>query len=116
MTEEKDNIDDIIEKFLRDGILEISGIEEETGLNTYKITEKGKKIIPVLESEKQAAMNSIAFSLWSKNMINLNFDKDGNPIVALNKNSFDEEKIAELSSEERLTLRQFVDIIKQKGV
>jgi DNA-binding PadR family transcriptional regulator len=115
MTEE-DNIDDIIEKFLRDGILEIAGIEEETGLNTYRITEKGKKIIPVLESEKQAAMNSIVFALWTKNMINLNFDKDGNPIVALNKNSFDEKKIAELHPEERVTLRQFVDIIKEKGV
>ena len=116
MIQEDDGIDDTIERLLREGIIEIAGIEEETGLNTYRITQKGREFFPILEAEKQAAMNSIAFSLWSKNMINLNFDKDGNPIVALNKNSFDENKIAELNLEERLTLRQFVDIIREKGV
>jgi predicted transcriptional regulator len=107
---EKD-IDQILEVLIEKGLVEEAGIDIESGQQTYRITDKGKQALPEIYEESLAMHNMACFSLWDKNMINLSFDKDGLPLVALNKNSFDEEKIKLLPEVERFILKQLVATI-----
>ena len=107
----EEEINKIIDDYVKRGWLEEVGKDMETGDPTYRITEKGKKILPDLYEESMSTYNMVCFKLWEKNMINLSFDDEGMPLVALNKNSFDEEKIMLLSEIERFILRQLLDLM-----
>lgn len=101
-----DEVDRVLKNLIEMGFVEEAGIDLESGQLTYKITEEGKKALPEMYQESMSMFNMIAFSLWNKNMINLTFNDEGLPMVALNKNSFDEEKIMLLPEAERFVLRQ----------
>ena len=101
----------ILEHMLEKGFVEIAGYDPETGENTYRVTQLGRQAIPELHEEAMSHLNAVSFSLWQKDMIDLAFDDEGMPRISLNKNSFDESKITELTQEERFTVRQFVQII-----
>lgn len=107
----EEEINKIIDDYVKRGWLEEVGKDMETGDPTYRITEEGKKILPDLYEESMSTYNMVCFKLWEKNMINLSFDDEGMPLVALNKNSFDEEKIMLLSEIERFILRQLLDLM-----
>lgn len=104
-----DDIDDVLDGLIKRGLIEEAGIDPESGQQTYRITEKGKQVIPEMYEESISMNNMICFSLWEKDMIKLSFDEeDGLPLVALNKNSFDEEKIKLLPEAEKFVLKQLV--------
>jgi predicted transcriptional regulator len=104
-----EEIDIVLDDLIKKGLVEEAGIDLASGQQTYRITEKGKQMLPEIYEESLAMHNMICFSLWDKNMINLSFDEeDGLPMIALNKNSFDEEKIKLLPEAEKFVLRQLV--------
>lgn len=103
-----DEVDRVLKNLIEMGFVEEAGIDLESGQLTYKITEEGKKALPEMYQESMSMFNMIAFSLWNKNMINLTFNDEGLPMVALNKNSFDEEKIMLLPEAERFVLKQLI--------
>lgn len=107
----EEEIDKIIQDYVKRGWLEEVGIDSETGEQSYRITEEGKRILPEMYEESIAVYNMACFKLWEKNMINLTFDDEGMPLVALNRNSFDEEKIMLLPEAERFILRQLLNLI-----
>lgn len=107
----EEEVDKIIQDYIKRGWLEEVGIDSETGEQSYRITEEGKRILPEMYEESLAVYNMTCFKLWEKNMINLTFDDEGMPLVALNRNSFDEEKIMLLPETERFVLRQLLDLI-----
>lgn len=110
-----DNLeDDILEHLLNIGYIEMVGIDPETGENTYKITEEGKNALPDLHEEAMASLNNVTFNLWQKDMLDLAFDDNGMPQISLNENSYDEEKIVLLPTDERFTIRQFVQIMRPR--
>jgi hypothetical protein len=111
----EEEIDRIIKDFIQRGWIEEAGIDKETGEPSYKITEMGKGAIPELYEESLSVYNMICFKLWEKNMINLTFDDKGMPLVALNKNSFDEEKIKLLADNERFILRQMLGFMQHNN-
>jgi DNA-binding PadR family transcriptional regulator len=106
-----DIVDSVLESLLEKGYVEIIGFDEKSQQNTYRITEKGREFYPELYEESMAALNSITFNLWQKDMINLFFDENGNAQISLNKNSYDEEKISQLAEDEKFTIIQFRQII-----
>lgn len=104
-------LDEAIDYFLSMGYIEDAGIDPDSGDKTYRITDYGRISIPHLYEESMAALNQIAFSLWQKDMIEIEFGDDLQPRIRLNRNSFDEEKIKLLPYEERFAIKQFIQII-----
>ena len=102
----EEEIERNIEHLIEMGFIEKAGYDVESHQETYRVTEKGKQIFPEMYEESVAVFNQACFNLWNKGMIEMAFDLDGMPMVSLNKNSFNEEKILLLPEVERFTLRQ----------
>jgi hypothetical protein len=107
MTEEFDpkDIDILIGELLEKGFLEIFGIEAETGEFTYRITEKCKQEFPELFEEHFSFINSLAFDLWKRGYIEMNFDESGMPRVILKHLDYYNEVFPVISQEERMFLQ-----------
>jgi creatinine amidohydrolase/Fe(II)-dependent formamide hydrolase-like protein len=79
-----------IEYFLSIGALEFSYVNEH-GEDIYSLTEKAKEIAPELYEEQMKKFNEVVFSLWTKEMVDISFDDEGEPMISLHleDNSFD---------------------------
>lgn len=115
MNPSEEEVDIIIYNLIQAGYLKVSGTDPETGEIAYQITEKGKKEMPELYEESLAAYNMVCFGLWDKGMVDIAFDEKGLPLVSLNKNTFDKEKIKNLNEVERFTLAQLIEGIRHFG-
>lgn len=88
-------------KFLVDmGILKDLGYNEELGENLYYIDSKADEIFPQLKQEQMKSLNQSVFDLWELEMLDVTFDENGEPLIGLNKNSLDKQKIAAIEDEE----------------
>lgn len=92
MNEEK-NTDDVIQFLIDMGVLKPMGYDESIGEEMYLITQDADDFIPGLFIEKEKRLNSAIFDLWQIDMLDIIFDDNGEPLVSLNKNSMNEEKI-----------------------
>ena len=86
----------------------------EDGEEIYRLTPDAKELVPNLYDEHIKDFNSIVFSLWNKNMIDLTFDEDGEPLIGLNENSINEEMIVDLDKNEKEALKEIVFVYKMK--
>lgn len=93
MSEEDKEVSDFI-KFLVDmGVLKPLGYDVEIGEDLFIITDKAQELLPELTNAREKETNAAIFELWQRNMLDVIFDDDGSPLVSLNKNSTDKEKI-----------------------
>jgi hypothetical protein len=98
---------DIIDYLIEIGALEFVHVDE-TGNNVYRFTELAKKLVPEIYYAHMKEFNNIVFSLWNKNLIDVVFDDEGEPLISINENSFDSEKIKELDEEEADGLKEII--------
>jgi hypothetical protein len=73
----------LINKLLEIGALEITGYDAISDQFTYNITPECEKLMPELWEEHFKFVNKLAFEMWSEGLIEMNFDKDGTPMVML---------------------------------
>lgn len=92
--------EDII-KFLVDlGILKDLGYNEDFGDNLYYIKPEAKEVFPSLSRAQMQSINQSVFDLWELDMLNVMFDENGEPLIGLNENSLDEDKINAIENHE----------------
>lgn len=78
--------------------------DEITGGETmYRLSEDAEFFLPGIMEEHRKMVNSSIFDLWTLDMISIEFDENGDPMVALNDNSLDIEKVEGI---EDIELRQ----------
>lgn len=104
---------EIFNKLILTGGLKFSGKDPETGENMYVRTEMLKNIDPNLDREMTAYFSDVAIRLWEKGFIDMDITSP-NPIVNINKRTFDINKINALSVEERTTLKQIIKVLFNK--
>jgi hypothetical protein len=104
MTEDEfineEDVNNILAKFIEEGIVEVHGIDSYTGDFTYKLTPKAAKVFPELYEEHFAFVNELAFVLWEKGYIEMKFEDDG-PRVMLKDIDYQKEVFPLISQEER---------------
>lgn len=91
---------EILDFLIAMGIIEPLGFSEEHNEEMYRITEKAEEIFPGIIDEQMSYLNDAVFDLWNLEMIDVVFDDNGEPLVGLNKNSLDKEKIDSIENEE----------------
>ena len=74
----------------------------------YKLTENAKELVPELYKEFMKDFNMAAFSLWSKDLINIIFNDTGEPIIELNKDSTNIKKTKDLPKNEKRALQEML--------
>lgn len=79
----------------------------------FIMTNKCDKFIPELPKKYSQDFQEEVFTLWQLDMIDLMFDENGNHIIKVNKNSFNFEKIKDLSIETVVILRQLISAISK---
>ena len=97
--------DEIIERLILDGALEVAGIDSEDGSLLYSFTPKIKEVMPELYNDHINNVNSEILSLWERGYVDIDFlSKD--PLVALTEKSFDKLEISKLNKSEKWAIEE----------
>jgi hypothetical protein len=83
MDEFEEKIPGFMELLLEHGLIEIYGVDPITKEITYTMTAKCQEVMPELFQEHLNHINQVAFDLWEKGYIEMNFDENGTPLVML---------------------------------
>lgn len=83
----EDEYQDLISKLMEMGALEITGYDSISNQFTYNITPECEELMPELWQEHFKFVNELAFDMWSEGLIEMNFDKDGIPMVMLKEST-----------------------------
>ena len=81
--DEFEEVPGFMEFLLEHGLIEIYGVDPITEDITYTMTDKCREVMPELFEEHMKHINQIAFDLWEKGYIEMNFDEEGTPLVML---------------------------------
>lgn len=101
-----DPIDDMIERLILIGALEVAGIDAKTGEFVYGFTQKLKETNPELFASIQDSIQGNIYELWVEGFLDIDFAKD-EPMVTVTEKCFDDQALDELSP----VLRAFLDNI-----
>ena len=106
-----DNEDnEIIEKLILSGALQMAGVNESTGEILYQFTPKLKDVMPALYNEHLNYVNAEIMRLWEKGFVNVDLMSD-NPIVTLTSKALDDDALKELSEEDRWAIEEMKRIM-----
>lgn len=79
----RDEYNYVIEKLIEMGALELIGFDQQSNQFTYGLTPKCEELFPELWEEHFKFVNEMAFDLWKKGIVEMQFDSDGTPMVML---------------------------------
>jgi hypothetical protein len=105
----EEDLTSIISQLLEIGALEIRGYDSISDQFTYSITSKCQEIMPELFEEHFKMINELAFKLWSKDIIELTFNKEGTPIVMPKNIEYTRSIMYTLPEEEGFFLENLLD-------
>jgi hypothetical protein len=109
---EDDGTFDFIDHLIAVGALELTGIDEN-GEPRYLVTERCKEMYPDVYSEFMLDVGEFINRMWQIDMVDLRFEEN-EILVKLTENTFNKERVAELSPEDREQLFLIVDHYVQK--
>lgn len=100
-----DPIDDKIEQLMLDGVLEVAGIDIETGEPLYNFTHKLKEYDPNLYDIHNNYFFQDLTNLWEKGFVDIDFFQD-DPTVTITEKVWNEDETQKLSDEEKRSLNE----------
>jgi hypothetical protein len=100
-----DRIDKKIEDLILDGVIEVSGIDMETGDPLYNFTSKLKDCEPELYNIHNNYFFQDLTNLWEKGFINIEFFQE-DPTVTITEKVWDEKEVSKLNTEEKHSLNE----------
>jgi hypothetical protein len=104
----EEDLSNIILQLIEMGALEIRGYDSISNQFIYNLTPKCQEIMPDLFEEHFKMINELAFRLWSKDIIDLTFDKDGTPMVMPKDIEYTRSVMYTLPEEERFFLENLL--------
>jgi hypothetical protein len=107
-------IDPSIEELILNGVVEVSGINSDTGEFLYSFTNKLPEVMPELVNERLEQMrHEISFFL-EIGFLEINDPDAENPIIFLSDKAFDEEEISQLSTQKQKSLKEIKRIFEER--
>jgi len=104
----QEDLSNIILQLIEMGALEVRGYDSISNQFIYNLTPKCQEIMPDLFEEHFKMINELAFRLWSKDIIDLTFDKDGIPMVMPKDIEYTRSVMYTLPEEERFFLENLL--------
>lgn len=103
-----DPIDNLIEKLILMGAMEVAGVDSVTGEFLYGFTPKLKEIDPRLAEEVNGTIQNGILDLWADGFLDIDMNKK-EPTVSLTEKCFDDIAVASLSDERQSFLRSIME-------
>lgn len=85
--------EELVQRLIDMGVLKPLGYDDNVGDELFIVTDKAEEVMPEISKMREKETNSAVFDLWQIGMLDVVFDENGEPLVSLNKNSTDPEKI-----------------------
>ena len=104
----EEDLSNLILQLIEMGALEVRGYDDISDQFIYNLTPKCQEIMPDLFEEHFKMINELAFKLWSKEIIDLTFDKDGIPMVMPKNIEYTKSIMKDLPDEERFFLENLI--------
>ena len=99
-----------IEKMILEGVIEVAGIDEETGEFLYNFTEKLQELYPSLYREAQTYFSNEMMFLWENNFLEMDVTEN-NPLVKITEKALDKEEVEKLNPEIKATLKEVIRVL-----
>lgn len=103
----REEYNNIVQMLIDAGALELTGFDEKSNQFTYGLTPKCQELFPELWEEHFKVVNELAFGLWQKGIIEMQFASDGVPMVMLTKEAV--ELKDSLPDEERFFIENLIE-------
>jgi hypothetical protein len=99
-------IEPSMEELILNGVVEVAGIDADTGEFLYNFTPKLRELMPDLWNERLDFIHNEIMYFWEKGFIDAQGMDDINPTVLLTDLAYDEDAISELPPEKQSSLRE----------
>jgi hypothetical protein len=97
--------DEMIEKLILEGALEVAGIDADDGSLLYSFTPKIKEVMPELYHDHMNSVNAEILSLWERGYVDIDL-LSNDPIVRLMPKSFDLSEVSKLNKSEKWAIEE----------
>jgi len=104
---------EMIEKLILEGGLEVAGIDSENGSLLYSFTPKIKELMPELYNDHLNRVNAEILSLWERAYVNIDFLAK-EPVVTLTNKSFDPVEMSKLRKQDVWAIEELKRLTRKK--
>ena len=104
---------EMIEKLILEGGLEVAGVDSENGSLLYSFTPKIKELMPELYSDHLNRVNAEILSLWERAYVDIDFLAK-EPIVTLTDKSFDPIEMSKLRKQDVWAIEELKRLTRKK--
>ncbi len=104
---------EMIERLILEGGLEVAGIDSEDGSLLYSFTPKIKELMPELYNDHLNRVNAEILSLWERSYVDIDFlAKD--PVITLTDKSFDPVEMSKLRKQDVWAIEELKRLTRKK--
>ena len=104
---------EMIEKLILDGALEVAGVDSEDGSLLYSFTPKIQQVMPELYHDHLNRVNAEILSLWERAYVNIDFLAK-EPVVTLTDKSFDPVEMSKLRKQDVWAIEELKRLTRKK--
>ena len=104
---------EMIEKLILEGGLEVAGIDSENGSLLYSFTPKIKELMPELYNDHLNRVNAEILSLWERAYVDIDFLAK-EPVVTLTDKSFDSVEMSKLRKQDVWAIEELKRLTRKK--
>jgi hypothetical protein len=104
---------EMIEKLILDGALEVAGVDSEDGSLLYSFTSKIEQVMPELYHDHLNRVNAEILSLWERGYVDIDFLAE-EPIVTITNKSFDPVEMSKLRKQDVWAIEELKRLTRKK--
>ena len=104
---------EIIEKLILEGAMEVAGVDAENGELLYSFTPKIEQVMPELYHDHLNKTNAEILSLWERGYVDIDFLAK-EPIVRLANKSFDPVEMSKLRKQDVWAIEELKRLTRKK--
>jgi len=108
-----DKENEMIERLILEGAMEVAGVDSEDGSLLYSFTPKIKEVMPELYNDHLNRVNAEILSLWERAYVDIDFLAK-EPIVTLTDKSFDPVEMSKLRKQEVWAIEELKRLTRRK--
>jgi hypothetical protein len=104
---------EMIEKLILEGAMEVAGVDAENGELLYSFTPKIQQIMPQLYHDHLNRTNAEILSLWERGYVDIDFLAK-EPVVTITDKSFDPVEMSKLRKQDLWAIEELKRLTRKK--